>query len=256
MLNPIAIPKSLEDICDARETAVKLFEDGLRTIKNARASIEEVSHYCFPYEADPRLSLEEFKKELDKRLWRHAFNKTGLSQYMDAKAKRQFEESLERKPPEFSMDNVRTNVLSTAQNAELMFARGLVEFFLQLSKGHKSNTNEPFKVNKKAVLTYITSNWLGKLSIRIASYGGGNTIDDMDRVIKTLDGKKHQPRSLETAINTAWAEGEPFEDEYYHIKGFKNGNAHVIFKRQDLLNKANKIIADYYNGQGLARDAA
>ena len=46
-------------------------------------------------------------------------------------------------------------------------------------------------------------------------------------------------RALECSINAAFKEIGPtgpyvYEDAYYQIKGFKNGNMHIFFKRADL----------------------
>ena len=78
-------------------------------------------------------------------------------------------------------------------------------------------------------------------------------MNDIDRVMQTLDGNKHQPRSFETAARqTMGKEVNTYEDEYYKLKAFKNGNVHIWFKRLDLLEKLNKVISEYYNGQALA----
>ena len=249
----LAIPKTIGDICDTRDDVKAKLETAHKLFEESESQLGEVANYCFPFEGRPRMGVEETMREIDKRLWREAFDKTGLMQYMDSQAKREFENSLEKEPPEFTMNAVRTTLLSTAQNAQGMFIRGLVEFFLSLSKGHKTNTNEPFKVSKRAVMTYMTSNWLGYLQVNSGSYSRAcGTFNDMDRVFKTLDDKQHNPRELEMAINGAWKQGEWYEDEYYQIKGFKNGNAHILFKRDDLLEKANKLIHEYYNGAALA----
>lgn len=38
------------------------------------------------------------------------------------------------------------------------------------------------------------------------------------------------------------------ETAYLSIRTFKNGNGHVTFKRPDLVEKMNKIIAKHYPG--------
>ena len=77
-------------------------------------------------------------------------------------------------------------------------------------------------------------------------------LDDIDRVIKTVAGEQFHPRSLETAVNAAWAEGNLYEDDYYRIRGFKKGSMHIQFKRADLLEKVNDLIAEHYGSNALA----
>jgi hypothetical protein len=252
----LVIPKTIDDICEERKRVQKLVEAAHTCLDDASKILYRNSVH-FPFEGRPRNSVEGTMREIDQRLWREAFDKTGLMQFMDRKARTEFENSLEKNPPEFTMDAVRATLVQTATNAEGYFKRGLVEFFLNLSKGHVTNNREPFKIDKRAIITYAAECWFGKIQINRGTYSRGmSTINDMDRVFMTLDDKQHNPRSLEGAINTAWAEGEPFENEYYQIKGFKNGNVHILFKRDDLLEKANRIIHDYYNGEALAEGRA
>jgi hypothetical protein len=252
----IALRKSLQDLCNARDLAIEEFTLAGECLKRSEQALNEITSHAFPWDAKPHLSLEKFIREIDRRMWRHAFDKTGLMQYMDGKARKEFDKELDKNPPAFTMENCRENLLSAASNADEFFVRGLVEFFLALSKRHKTNTNEPFKVGRKAILGYAVSNFIG-MTVNYSTYSNGSDrVNDMDRIFKTLDGKKHQPRALESAINTAWKESNVFEDEYYRIKGFKNGNMHIEFKREDLLEKANKLISDYYQGQALATGAA
>jgi hypothetical protein len=41
------------------------------------------------------------------------------------------------------------------------------------------------------------------------------------------------------------------DTDYFRFKLYQNGNLHVVFKRPDLVAKANKIVADFY-GETLA----
>lgn len=248
----IAVRKSLQELVDRRNQAIDEFKSALLCLDRSESTLNIIGSHIFPWGAKPEMSIDRFTKEIDRRLWKHAFDKTGLMQYMDRKAKQEFDSQLDKNPPEFTIENCRENLLTAASNADEFFVRGLVEFFLRLSKSHKTNTNEPFKVSKKAIINYAVSTFFG-MTVNSGTYSSGSaTVNDLDRVFKTLDGKKHIPRELENAVNAAWKESNIFEDEYYKIKGFKNGNMHIEFKREDLLEKANKLIHDYYNGSALA----
>lgn len=52
-------------------------------------------------------------------------------------------------------------------------------------------------------------------------------INDIDRVIKKLDDKNHESNVLKVAIDNAWKDGEPYEDEYYLAVGYKVGTLHL-----------------------------
>lgn len=77
-------------------------------------------------------------------------------------------------------------------------------------------------------------------------------INDIDRVMKVLDEKKHTSNELRGLIDSAFINGEPYEDDYYIATGFKAGTLHLIFKRYDLLEKINAIIAEHYGDRTLA----
>ena len=251
----VVVPKTIEEICDVREAVRQQVELAHKTLKGCEHTLAQVAQLAWPFEAHPRLSVAETMREVDRRLWRAAFDKTGLMQYMDRKARTEFENSLDREPPEFKMDAVQTTLLQTAQNAKGMFMRGVVEFFQGLSAEYR--TNQAFKIGKRCVMRCAASHWFGTLSVNTYQYSSASsTFNDLDRVFKVLDGKQHNPRELEGRINEAWKAGEWYEDEYYQIKGFKNGNAHILFKRQDLLDQANRIIHDYFDGSALAKERA
>lgn len=249
----LMLPQTLDDYVAMRGRVLDTYKSALATLQLADRELEKFLSFGLSWNSTPRDSLTDVTHDIDRRLWRKAFDLTGFGQLMDAKAREDFERSLNDKPPEFTVENVRSIFLSTAQDAEEMFNRGLVNVFRRLSSDHRTNTNNAFKVNEKAVLGFmVTQRWGGGLEVR---YGRArDEINDIDRVFKTLDNKKHQPRGLEMALNGALHEGRVYEDEYYQIKGFKNTNLHIKFKRGDLLDKANRIIHEYYHGSALAKN--
>lgn len=76
-------------------------------------------------------------------------------------------------------------------------------------------------------------------------------MNDIDRVFRIVAGEEHHPRSLETAVNAAWAKGEDYECDFYKIRGFQKGTVHIWFKRQDLLDKVNALISEYYQSNAI-----
>ena len=248
MHKELVIPTTISDMVDARNEILKSYETANKAIKDAKQRADAVVKYLIPYEADIKMTMAELTKKLDIRFWRASFTKIGLFQVMDQKAMDSFDESLEKETPEYSLGNIRTTFLSMAADAEMIFERGLVNVFLRLSKKHVTNTKEPFKVSKKNIINLMVTNWYG-MTIR---YESAATVNDIDRVFKLLDGKKHIPQELENLINLAWKDGNIYEDEYYLIHGYMKGTMHITFKREDLLEKANLLIHKFYKGSALA----
>lgn len=246
----VAIPKTLLDYIAARNKVILLFRDAQRSVDAAKEVCKQVGTYLYPAGGNFGTAEDHFIQDLDCSLWRQAFNHTGFFQLMDKEAHAEFERSLRDTPPEFTEANVREIFLSLAQDSELMFRRGLVNVFLRLSRDYRTNEKEPFKVAHKIVVSYLFELRYTK-GVRVR-YGSEATINDIDRVFKVLDGQKHDPRSLEVAINASMANGSGlYEDDYFKVRGYKNGNGHIEFKRADLLEKANMLIHEHYKGRAL-----
>lgn len=246
----LAVPQSIEDLCETRDAALRKAEKARRLLGEAKSDLEAVGRYLWPYEGRMQIGAEDLRRKVDRGLWRHAFDRTGLLQFMDEQARKEFERELEKNPPPFEVETIRSTLISTASNADEMFVRGMVNVLGNLSHDHKT-TADRFKIGRKAILQYmIESNYSGGLQVR---YNGQDRLNDIDRVFKTLDNKKHESTVLRSAVNQAFAKQEVFEDDYYQMRGFKNGNLHIVFLRQDLLDKANMLIGTYYDGRAIGR---
>jgi hypothetical protein len=247
----LSLPVTLNDMLKARESALRLFDDARTLIGKGKQLLEEIGPYLMPVSAQLKDDSSRVIAELDQSMWRRAFDLTGFKQLMDAQAVSDFERSLYPKPPEFNEANIRATFIDLHMQADEMFRRGIVNVFRYLSDDYKTNSSEPFRIGPKVIIQWtIEPSFRRGLQIRS---GAGDRINDIDRVIKTLDGKTFAPRTLEYAINAALANKEVFEDDYYRAKGFKNGNLHLEFKRNDLLDSLNYQIAKHY-GAALAKE--
>lgn len=246
----LALPTTLTDLLNARETALRLHHDARTLTDKAKATLDAVGTHLMPNSAQFRDYESNVIAELDCSLWRRAFDLTGFKQLMDAEAVAEFERSLSPKPPEFTDSNIRATLIDLHSKAGEMFRRGIVNVFRRLSDDYKTNSNEPFRIGRKAVMTYMVKPAFNR-GLQV-DYGlAGSRLNDIDRIIKTLDKKHFKPREFEYAINVALEKSEAFEDAYYRVKGFKNGNLHIEFKREDLLDGLNDQIAQHY-GNALA----
>ena len=89
---------------------------------------------------------------------------------------------------------------------------------------------------------------------------GANTLHDIDRTFNVIDGREN-PHMLGGIVNVVeQARGNyggvrqsEHESDYFKIRCFQNGNAHVWFKRADLVAKVNKLLGEYY-GNAIPED--
>lgn len=90
----------------------------------------------------------------------------------------------------------------------------------------------------------------------LGGYSGGaaDHLDDLLRVFHVMDGKPEADHragaramlSQGTRSTHGWP--KVAENEYIAVKVFENDNGHVTFKRLDLVERLNTIIAKHYPG--------
>lgn len=243
--NELALPTTLTDLLLARNEALRLIEDARRITEMARDVLAPLGPYLMPRGGQIPEDQQRVRCELDQSMWRRAFDLTGFKQLMDAEAVAAFERSLAPKTPEFTEANIRATFIDLQINADHMFRRGIFNVFRYLSDDYRTNASEPFRIGRKVVMSWMVGPSFRK-GMQIKYGWAADKLNDLDRVFQTLDGKPFQARSLEMAMTAAFEEGAVFENELYRAKAFKNGNMHLEFKRQDLLDKVNEQIAEFY----------
>jgi len=255
ILKDVAIRTSIEDFTKARDETLRLLEQGMRLCRLARATSEKHVRYGFPHDALPRIDLEEARREIDARWWRHCFRWTGLVKLMDEQATREFENSLKDDCPEFTLENIQTMVLSMYQQQDELFLRGMFNVFRQLNRNYRTNDRQRFEVGRKIIITCLFDTWWsGQGRLRVSHYKRA-MLNDIDRCICVLMDEPYQEYSLEAAIQEALEDDDVFENQHLKIRGFRNGNGHLYFKDKKLLRKINQCIADYC-GPALAEEAS
>lgn len=248
-MNPftqVSIPTTLFDLLDARTEALRLIADARRTLAMAKETLAPHGTHLFPYDAEMREDQDRVRRELDGRLWRRAFDLTGFKQLMDAEAVKDFENSLSPNPPEFTDATIRATFIDLLNNARSMFQRGVFNVFRYLSDDYRTNAKEPFRIGSKVIMeSMVEMSFRRGLCLRYGTWAK-DKLNDLDRVFQTLDGKSFQAHALTSAMDAAFEAGEVFDNDYYRAKAFKKGTLHLEFKRQDLLDKVNEQIAEFY----------
>ncbi len=191
-------------------------------------------------------SLETYRQQLDARVWMNLFVLTGMNKMMDKTAKDELYETLCADVPEVTEDNIRATLQGLFGDSRLIFQRGLARAFIDLDRRFKSH--DAFKIGARVILTRVF-NEFGSWN-----YGSRmrDTLTDIERVFAVLDGKEPDGHKLIDVINDSRSGGgyQPrqgyVETAYFRIRSFQNGNAHLWFTRDDLVEKANLELAAYY----------
>lgn len=243
----VAIPKTVLDLIADRDKAASHLADIDRSIKLAQDVCKQSGTHLFPiHHFRGWRGADHAITDLDRSFWRQAMAITGFNQYMDKIARQEFEQELERNPPQFNDSNIRATLIDAMLQAETFMNRGIVELFRNLSGNYK--TNDAFKVGKKIILQRWFTVFCGDLSV---NYQAEPEMNDLDRILCVLDGVKFHEYQFSSALRKA-ASSREFENNYVSIKMFKNGNAHLTFKRLDLIDKVNEIIAAWYGENAIA----
>lgn len=199
--------------------------------------------------ARDRSPAEDLAKTLrlgiDCAAWQYLMHESVLRSLMDAEARKKWDEGVrEGNVPEFTEGNVRSTFGMLHDARGEMFERGVIACFKALSWQYK--TNLPQKFGKRIVVTYLTGTY---------GHNKCDELDDLVRVLHVLDGKPEPDhrRGVYSLLSGAKLNGWPckagqVENDYLSIRTFKNHNGHITFKRLDLVDRMNLIIAKHYPG--------
>ena len=167
---------------------------------------------------------------------------------MDAQARDLWHKNLEEGDlPAIS----EANILSTFEQLHLnkmdVFERGIINVFKGLSWDYK--TNSPCSFGKKIIINNLVTHNRWGFSL---NWGWRrDQLADLERMLFLLDGKLIPDNRGDISYRLMEhirdnPSKETYEDDLFRIRYFQKGTAHVTFKRAELINRMNDIIAKYY----------
>ena len=116
-----------------------------------------------------------------------------------------------------------------------MFERGVINVFRGLSWNYK--TNSPCKFGNKIIVNNLVRwDWWG---FHLNSGQQADRLADLERMLYLFSGKPIPDNR----------EKEDYEDEMFSIRYFKKGSAHITFRKPELVDRLNDIVAKHYPGQ-------
>ncbi|MGQ8702563.1 DUF4942 domain-containing protein [Serratia marcescens] len=203
----------------------------------------------------PEAAMKAITRNLDRAIWRDLMKKSGMLSLMDAAAREQWYNSLEKDDiPAVSEENILSTFEQLHLNKGEVFERGVINVFKDLSWNFK--TNCPCKFGAKIIVTGL---------VKFDRWGFGlnwgwqrDRLADLERMLYLLDGKPVPDNRADVTRRLADhihenRHSNRYEDEMFAIKYFQKGTAHINFKRPELVDKLNDIIARHYPGALAAR---
>ncbi|EEC9977361.1 DUF4942 domain-containing protein, partial [Escherichia coli] len=149
--------------------------------------------------------------------------------------------------PEISEANILSTFEQLHQNKDEVFERGVINVFRGLSWNYK--TNCPCKFGSKIIVNNQVR-W-DRWGFHLITGQQTDRLVDLERMLHLFSGKpipdnrENITIRLDGHIQSVQGK-ERYEDEMFIIKYFKKGSAHITFKRLELIDRINDIIARYF----------
>ena len=190
-------------------------------------------------------------RNLDRSIWRDLMKRSGMLAIMDAQARDQWYRNLEGDTiPAISGESIYSTFEQLHRDKGEVFERGVINVFKSLSWNYKSN--HPCRFDKKIIVTNLVS--YNQWGFTLNHSYRRDQLADLERMLFLLEGKaipdnrQDITARLYEHISANRLKAVVYEDEYFSIKYFMKGSAHLTFRKPDLMDKMNDIIAKHYPG--------
>ncbi|BDA57853.1 YdiA-1 [Klebsiella quasipneumoniae] len=211
--------------------------------------MRQYSYDCWLME-DTDTAMKAITRNIDRGIWRDLMQRSGMLALMDAQVRDEWYNSLEKDDiPAISEENILNTFEQLHLNKGEVFERGVINVFKGLSWNFK--TNSPCRFGGKIIVTGL---------VKYDRWGFGlnwgwqrDRLTDLERMLMLLDGKAipdnraDVTRRLSDHIHEN-RHSTRYEDEMSVIKYFQKGTVHITFRRSELVDKLNDIIAKHYPG--------
>ncbi|EOX0624996.1 DUF4942 domain-containing protein [Escherichia coli] len=193
-------------------------------------------------------AMPAITRNIDRSIWRDLMLKSGMMALMDAQARDQLHKTLEEGDlPAISEANILSTFKQLHLNKRDVFERGIINVFKGLSWDYK--TNSPCSFGKKIIINNLVTHNRWGFSL---NWGWRrDQLADLERMLFLLDGKPIPDNrgDITTRLMDHIRDNpskDVYEDNLFSIRYFQKGTGHITFKRCDLTEKMNDIVATHY----------
>lgn len=193
-------------------------------------------------------AMPAITRNIDRSIWRDLMLKSGMLTLMDAEARSQWAKNLgEGDLPAISEANILNTFEQLHHNKQDVFERGIINVFKGLSWDYK--TNNPCYFGKKIIVNNLVKHDRWGYSL---NWGWRrDQLADLERMLRLLDGQTIPDSRHDVSIRFMdFIRDNPrvqiFEDDLFIIRYYQKGSGHITFKRLDLIEKMNDILAKHY----------
>lgn len=190
-------------------------------------------------------------RNIDREIWGDLMQRSGMLALMDAQSRSEWYQNLENNSfPEISEANILATFKQLHDSRSETFERGVVNVFKSLSWNYR--TNCPCYFGRKIIVESVVR--YDRWGFHFSRGSRSNQLVDLERMLHLLDGKPVPDNRADVAsrfdthVSQHGKSAEDYSDDYLSIRYYQKGSAHITFRRPDLVEKMNDIIAKHYPG--------
>lgn len=189
----------------------------------------------------PHVHVDELKRNLCKSGWKAIYDRLQIDRIASARDRKLFDQTVEN-PPELTFENAKATFGDYLERPRHHILRGLAEVFAELDPAYKSHSKVKIGVKglpKRVILPSLGGyGSYGRDRLRdivnaLAAYRGEPLVEHKD--FEAVDALHSYIRQTDGCASIRGME----------VRKFKNGNGHLIFPPDTLLD-INRALAEFY----------
>jgi hypothetical protein len=246
----IMTPVTAQQMVEVYEQTAKKAIAAIEAIQAAEEAFSAAFGRYFPNinygHGNSFVTPDELRKKMRQKAWDGIVDKLELRKVLPTKRWRDLEDAIEKDTAgEITVENIFNLLATVSQNSRTLHNEIVREAYEvlrpsgQRAKEYKSNSE--FEVAGRVILTYCIRHTYG-LNAAVEHYHEKDLLV-IDKAFHLLAGKgipDGYRSPLIDAINTTEFGGEG-ETEFFKFRPFHNGNLHLWFKDEKLLQEFNRI---------------
>jgi hypothetical protein len=250
------------DLIDEYEEKAAAVDAQIEAFKSAVSRIEMASTVQGKFVGSimrhtPHVAAADLRKNLLKSGWKAIYDRLQIERIAPVKDRKLFERTIEDPPP-LTFENARATFGDFLLRPRFHILRGLAEAFIDLDPAYKSHSKVKIGVAglPKRVIISNVGYWgsYGRDKLRdminaIAAYRNEMMVEhaefaELDK-LHGIMGHQAGEVKFDGTHGDPGKDKPPFPNRGVTIHKFQNGNAHVIFDRDALLD-INRALAEFY----------
>lgn len=264
-MNQIAKQRTVADIVEEYEEKKARLAEELEAFNQSFVDLKLASSIQGKFvrpimNHEPRIYESALFASLLSSAWQVIYDRLQIDRIASAKDRKHFQKTMEN-PPELTFETAKATFGDYLMRPRFHILKGLAEAFADLDPAYRSHSKVKIGVAglpKRVVLTYVQSygsHGRGKLRDilqALAAYRGEPMFEEAE--LSAVDRSKYigEYRADTIALDGTHGsrkgpDGEivPYPNRGVTVKTFKNGNAHIFFDRDALLD-INRALAEFY----------